>query len=542
MNVRRNFFLASLTLTVFLSACSQEVSQKVQFSNDGFIPESYLPDDLGVVLSYSTQEEGQRAALSAMEAVFGDENRVSEAASRGLGLDFERDLKPALGESFRIVYGLRSDDSEEEAENFAVITLEDTAQMKSVLEVLAKDEHLNKKQLSGMEAYAKDDGLFMTIHEDMLFLASTGENLLSMTEQEEDSLWENELYRDTLDEIGADYLLFGVMFPSLYSQELSLPAGLSVGEIPSVVDQQVVVVRAEEKGLRFDAWMNANKEKAMEADITFDRIPRPEPYLFEEIPSEGLMAYFESYGLAQTFNQAEALGGNAAGMDQMKTVFRNYFGMDFEEFMSFMDKGYSIAFHQDGSSALPGITLYVDSSSNADQAEEFITRLDSQIGGLLVLAEQVLPGAMRKDTVNWGDSKFSRLTLDLTSLAQVEGSPIPSALIAKPIELVYGTMDNRLLVSTMSDWDPEGLAISESALYKELSAQSGEQSEGLILVDIRALSNYLEIVEPLFGNSLVNEGAIASGQSFFDGFLGAIAQSQAGKYESHFGGFLMLAN
>lgn len=550
MNHRRLLFLASLTLTTFLSACSDEASQDAHFSNEGLVPEAYLPSDLGIVVSYSTRDEQQFAALSAMEAALGDENRVSKTASQSfenelgdIGLDFERDLQPAFGEKFRIVYGLRPSAVQEEPENFAVITLEDPAKMTEVLETLAEAEQLSTKQLSEVTAYTKDEELFLTVHEDLLFVASTGENLLAMTEQEEDSsLWENELYQDTLEDVGADYMLFGVMYPSLYTGDLALPAGFSVSDIPSVVDKQVVVVRAEEKGLRFDAWVNANKDGAKEAGIAFDSVPRSEPYLFEEIPAEGLMAYFESYGLAQTFTQAEALGDDTASLDQLKEVTRNYFGMDFEELMSFMDKGYSISLHQNGSSIVPGITLYVDSSSNASKAEDFVNKFDGQITGLLVLAEQVLPGAVTKDTVNWGGATFSRLKVDLSSLAQTEGSPLPASLTAEPIELVYGVTGDRLVVSTANSWDSEATMLSESTLYQDLSAQSGEESEGLILIDTQALSDYIAVLESLSGGSVMTEESTASIQNFFEGFLGAIAQSQTEKYESHFGGFLMLAN
>ncbi|MEK9159618.1 MAG: DUF3352 domain-containing protein [Patescibacteria group bacterium] len=547
MNLRRNLFIA-LSLTVLLTACGSKGDQAIHFSNEGLIPEAYLPADVGLLVSYSTRSDEQFTAIQALESSLGDEDRISETASETLdkelgamGLDFERDLKPAFGERFRMIYALRA--TEDDPENFTVITLEEPSKMRDVLQTLSDAEQLSYKKLSDIEAYiSKDSTVYLTVYEDLLFVTSNAENLVAMTEQEEEtSLWEVELYQETVEEVGVDYTVFGVMYPSLYSQDLSLLAGFSVSDIPSVVDRQVVVVRAEAEGLRFDAWMNANKSKAKEAGISFDSVPREEPYLFEEIPADGLLAYFESYGLAQTFAQAEAVGDDTQSLEQLKEVVRNYFGMDLEDLMSFLDKGYSIALHGNGGNAIPGITVFIDTSSNPETADDFVNKLDGQLSGLMALAEQFMPGALTKDTVKRGEDTFSRLTLDLSSLA-TEGSAVPTAITADAIELVYGIQNDRLVISTLSDWNSEGETIAESTLYQDLNAQLMEQNQGLILIDAHGLSSYLEQLRSISGElDAESETQLDSVEAFLEGFLGLMAQSQTDKYESHFGGFLMLA-
>lgn len=550
MNRRRTLFLAFLSLTLLLSACGSEANQEAHFSDSGLIPEEYLPSDLGMVVSYSTRDAEQFAALQALEGTLGDEDRVSRTASETLdselgnvGLDFERDLKPAFGEQFRMVYGLRP--TETDPENFAVVTLEDPAKMKEVLQTLVDAEQLTYKKLSEVDAYTKEDSqIYLAIYEDLLFMASNGENLVAMTDQDEDeSLWANDMYQETLEEVGSAYMLFGVMYPSLYSGDVSLPAGFSVSDIPAIVDKQVVVVSAEAEGLRFDAWVNANKDQAKEAGISFDIVPKSEPYLFEEVPADGLMAYFESYGLAQTFTQAEALGDDTASLEQLETFTQNYFGMDFADLMSFMDKGYAIAIHQNEESIMPGITIYIDASSNAEEAEAFVNKLDGQLSGLLLLAEQVLPGAITKDTTTWGEDTFSRIKFDLSSLPQSEEAPLPDSITGSSIELVYGFQNDRVVISTATSWDSEGEAVKESALYKDLSAQIAEENEGLILVDAQGISEFVGMVQNLQEQlGAASSEDVASARDFLEGFLGAIAQSKTDKYESHFGGFLMLAD
>lgn len=548
MNRRRHILFAVLSLSLLLTACGNKGDLAVQFSNEGLIPEAYLPADLGLVVSYSTRDAEQFSAVESMGKALGDEDRVSRTASETLdtklgdvGLDFEEDLKPALGDQFRMIYGVRPV-KDGDPENFAVVTLEEPSKMTDVLSKLADEDQLSFKKLSELDAYIKEDsGLYMAVKDDLLLVASSGENLVTMSEMEEDSsLWGSEAYQDTLESIGPNYLLYGVMYPSVYTDDLSLPAGFSVSNIPEVVDQQVMVVRAEADGLAFDAWVNADKQKAKEAEIAFDAVPRSEPYLFKEVPSDGLVAYYESYGLAQTFEEARKLGDDTASLEKAEQFTQSYFGMDFEDLMSFMDKGYALVVHKN-SGVIPGITLYFDVSSDKENAQAFIDKVDSQLGGLLLIAQSAMPGAITKDTTTWGDAEFARIKVDLTSLASAE-SPLPSGLTANAIELVYGLDDDRMVISLANNWDSEGEMIDQSELYKNLSAKITEQDEGLILVDARGLADLFKQFQSLQGSTPTSTEQAENVEKFLEGFLGAMAQSKTDKYESHFGGFLMLAD
>ncbi len=548
MNRRRHILFAVLSLSLLLTACGNKGDLAVQFSNEGLIPEAYLPADLGLVVSYSTRDAEQFSAVESMGKALGDEDRVSRTASETLdtklgdvGLDFEEDLKPALGDQFRMIYGVRPV-KDGDPENFAVVTLEEPSKMTDVLSKLADEDQLSFKKLSELDAYIKEDsGLYMAVKDDLLLVASSGENLVTMSEMEEDSsLWGSEAYQDTLESIGPNYLLYGVMYPSVYTDDLSLPAGFSVSNIPEVVDQQVMVVRAEADGLAFDAWVNADKQKAKEAEIAFDAVPRSEPYLFKEVSSDGLVAYYESYGLAQTFEEARKLGDDTASLEKAEQFTQSYFGMDFEDLMSFMDKGYALVVHKN-SGVIPGITLYFDVSSDKENAQAFIDKVDSQLGGLLLIAQSAMPGAITKDTTTWGDAEFARIKVDLTSLASAE-SPLPSGLTANAIELVYGLDDDRMVISLANNWDSEGEMIDQSELYKNLSAKITEQDEGLILVDARGLADLFKQFQSLQGSTPTSTEQAENVEKFLEGFLGAMAQSKTDKYESHFGGFLMLAD
>lgn len=547
--------LRNLTLilgsTVLLSACGGETDVSQHYSNSGLIPEAYLPAEVGMITSYSSRDDEQFAAVQKIETNLGDQDRVAETATETLdsqfgsvGLDFERDLQPAFGDQFRMVYAVRPAD-EDTVDAFTITTLEDPAQMESVLETLVTAEQLSFKQLSDIDAYVNEENsIYITIYEDLLFITTSPENLVGMVNQEEDSsLWNSETYQDTVEELGSNYVFYGILYPSLYTGDVSLPAGFSVSDIPSVIDEQLIVVRAEEKGFRFDAYVNANKDAAKEADISFDAVPKSEPYLYEEVPADGLMAYFESYGLQQTFQQADALGDDTSTLESLRTTIREYFGMDFDEdILSFLDKGYAIALHQNAAGVMPGITIYVDVSSNTDGAEEFVNKLDGQLAGLMMVLEAALPGAASKDTVAWGDETFSRISIDLNAIPRSEESPLPTAVTESAIELVYGVEGDRLVISTATDWNAEGSSVAESELYQKLNQEMGEVSQGLILLDAEGLKEFTATLRALREQLglQVSDSALQF-EDFLDGFLGAAARSETKAYESHFGGFLMLA-
>ena len=547
----RSFLFVLFVATMALSACGEKSDQSAHFSDSGLIPEAYIPGDVGVISSYSSRDDGQYSAIQAVERDLGDADRVSETASDTLdgqfgtvGLDYERDLKPAFGDQFRMIYALRPDG--ETGDTFTVVTLQDADQMKNVLDTLVEAEHLSIKKLSKVDAYTDSEAsMYLTIYEDLLFMTNTPENLVGMVDQDEDgSLWGKDEYRDSLDDLGSNYVFYGILFPSLYVGDVSLPGGFSVSDIPSVIDRQIFVVRAEDGGFRFDAWVNANEGEAEDNGVSFAAVPKAEPYLFEEVPAAGMMGYFESYGLQQTFAQADALGDDTSTLDGLRELVRAYFGMDFDEdILTFLDKGYAVALHQNGEAAIPGITIYVDISSDAESAEEFVNKLDGQISGLLLVFEAALPGAVMKDTVLWGDETFSRLQIDLSTWPQTGESTLPSALTSGVIQLVYGVEEDRLVLSTATDWDAEVDSVAESELYQKLNQKLDGVEEGLILLDARGIADFAGTLRALREqlNLQVSEQALQL-EDVLEGFLGAVAKSKTETYDSHFGGFLMLAD
>lgn len=550
----RSVFFGTLVSSALLTGCfGGGADLGVHVSPEGLVPEAYLPSDLGMVLSYSLNDEVQYKAVQGIEEKLGDSGRFSRTVAESfnsqfldLGLDYEKDLLPAFGDQFRWVYGARP--KEEGAEVFSVTTLADPEQLVSVFDTLSDAGTFEKKVLSGKDVYVNEEqGFYCTIHGDLLLVSDTPEDLMSMLEQdEEDSLWETETYQSAMEDVGQEFVFYGFLFPQFY--EGTTAGALSLETLPSVLERQSLVVRAEEAGLRFDVTMLADEDKAKEVDLSFDLAPKENPYLFEEVPAEGLMAYFESYGLQQTLEQADKLGTEATELDSLRESFRNYFGMDFDdEFMSWFDKGYVMALHQNGSGLFPGITVYVDSSSDEEHAQELLDKIDAQVSGLMSVFEMSLPdaaNAIARETVKIQGEDFTKVTLDLTELSRTEVSPLPSSIMASDFSLMYGTLEGRVLLTTATAWEEENPEmVSGSPLYDNLKSKIDEADQGLILLDAGEVADFAASLRALREQlGLEVSDSSLDLEKFLEGFEGVIAQSKTGAYSSIFSGYLMLAD
>ena len=551
--IQRFFPILLMIGALTFTACGGEKEFSAHSSDGGNMPEAFLPANAGVMFSYSLKDEVQYANLKAIEAQLGDDGRVSRAISDGLdtqfseaGLDYDLDLSPAFGEQFRWVYA--GVPGTEDVEAYSIVTLADVAAMESVLEALVEAGDLEEKKLSKVQAYVNEDEQFYaTIYDDLLLVSSQPEGLVGMMEQDEDdSLWAADHYQDAVADLGSDHVFYGVMFPENYGQELNLGAGLSIGDLPSVVERQTIVVRAEENGFHFNVDVTGDKSAAKEAGVSFDSVPKAPPYLFEEVPADGLMAYFESYGLAQTFEQAALLEEEGeSSLAALETFFQSYFAMDFqEEVLSFFDRGFVFALHQNGAGVVPGLSIYVDVSSDKDNAQSLLSQLDGQVTGLLFVLEAALPGAVTKSTTTIEGETFSLLEIDLSALSRsgdTGHAPLPSVVTASTIQLAYGIKGGRLLITTAEVWEDGGTPVSESELYATLAGELDGVDEGLILLDADGISTFLGTLRSLreqLGLGVTEESLELEG--LIDGFLGGIAASDTNSYDTSFSGVLMI--
>ncbi len=540
-----------LAASLLLNACSSQVDLGKQVSNEGLIPEAFIPADTGLFFSYSLRDDNQYEAVQVLEEKLGEDIEISDLFTQQLdaryemdGVSYIEDILPALGERFRAFSASR--EGRENADVFTVLTLENPDKMRDVFDALIEQSFIEEKKLSNNDAYVNEENdFYASIYKDLLFIANKPEALVEMIGiKEKDSLWENETFKSLMEDVGSDYLFFGGIFPSMIQEDIDLPAGLGLGSISELIDRQFLVLRAEEEGLRFDAYVIADEDAAREADVSFDVIPREDAYLMRNVPAGGLMAYFESYGLQQSFAEANAVGGNAANMEQFTSFIQNYFGMDFQdEILSFMDKGFLFAIHKNAKGVAPGFSIMFDASSNTDLADEFLNKLDGQLASLQLLFEQSLPGAIVKSDVEIMGSTLAKIKVDMNAISENENyDSLPQMLKDSEIQLIYGMVDDMMLISTASIWEEESdLSVYDSELYQMLNGKLEDVDQGLFLVDTQSISDFFASLRALRDQlGLDNSEIILTAEDILQGFKGFIASGKTETYESHIAGYLMI--
>ena len=541
---------------LIFSGCSKKSSSSDfdHASLEGNIPEAYIPEDIALFVSYSLLNDAQFEAMEVLKDKLGGDDKFMELIAEGFdndyedtGLEFSEDLLPALGEQARIVLGLRTEGGDAGA--FAIATLSEPKKMEDVFDALVEEGSFEKKKLSGVNAYVhENDELYAALLNDLFLVANSAEGLIEMVDMSpKDSLWESDIYQDTLAEVDDEH----VFSFSLYPQRL-----LDVDEIVSqlsavngagtigAVENQSFTIRVEEEGFAVTGFALMDKKKADDLGVSFDRLPKEEAYLYEEVPVDGLIGYIESFGLEQAINEALKLDPENEAYEEIVKTIKNYTSMDLEEeILPFMDKGYSFAFHQNSDSIFPGMSLYVDVSSDTDNADRFIGKIDAQLTGFVSLLDISFPGAVSRETTRIDGSELSSIVLDLSAADHDGGSSIPSSLTDEPMKLTFGLLDDRLLLTTANVWEEGGSTLSEDAQFEEMREQlSSDVNQGLLYMSVDSFVDYLDTFNSLQDqlNLGVEEVESIDFEEIFEGFVGGIAMSKTADYETRFEGFLMI--
>lgn len=535
------FIFLALGLSVLLAGCSKEAST-LHSSPDGNMPEAFLPADAAMVFSFSLMEEGQYDNVQTLNEKLGRETSLSSTFMEtfagdldAVGLDYEEDLMPAFGEQYRMVMAANE-------ATYTVVTLESPKQMKKLLEELAETGSLEAKTLSDMDAYVDEESSFYAaVQEDLLLVSSTAEGLLGMSDQDEgDSLWADGDYQDSLMEMGDDYMFYALFYPADLSESSALSGGLALGSVSDAVEKQYFVLRAEEDGVRLDGQMSLDKKLAKESGVSLDEVPKAAPYLVDELPGDDLIFLAESYALQAAMEQAYLLEAETEGLLSVETFVQQYFGMDLrEEVLTFMDKGYALALHQNGAAVFPGVTVYVDASGDVDNASRFVDKLDGQITGLQLALESTFPGAVSKGVVTVDGQELSALTLDFSNVSHESSAALPAAVTAEPIQLLYGLLDDRLILSTALAWQDDFEVAGDGDLYEAL-VDKLDYAEGLFLLDVDSAVGYMNSLFALREQLDLEVNRELDFEELFDGFVGAAMASETKAYETSLGGFLLI--
>lgn len=540
----------AIGLCLLLVSCGSGGNFNEHVSAGGLMPEKFLPAKASMVLSYSLMDDKQNDLVTTLMEKVEDKNQASKTVSQNLGssldkfnLDYEKDLAPAFGDRFRMVYETApgaATASGEVTNAYTIITLADPVKLKSTMDFLVSTGKLEKKSFNDYDAYVSEvDQFYSTINQDLFFISDSADGLITMRGMTEDaSLWASDTYQASLKNVGSNHVFYVLLYPENVQGQVS---NLLTASMASVLNEEGIVLRAQKEGLKVEGFATADQEKAKAAELKFDNAPKKKAYLLSEVPSENLMVYAESYGFQQSLTAGKLT--ESEGFKNFSGTIQSYLGMNLEtEILSFMDKGFVISANKNGEAVLPGISILFDISSDTDNAKTFITKIDAQISGFMTILTAALPGAVTKDKVEINGVSFDSLMIDLSKIPRTGTTPLPSVLTASPIQLSYGILGDKLLITTSSTWmDKKFTPVKDSDLYKELSPKLEKSEEGLLLVNLQEIGSFAKILMSLREQMGLPADSSFDLQKALDGFYALIASSETKSYEAKMEGFLELS-
>jgi len=525
--------LTTVFFLLIVAGCGSSF-ENLNKSEGGVMIEQLLPKDTWLMLSVTTKDEGQREAFNKFASEFSGEANFFESITQGfadIGMSYEEDIAPILGEDgFRFVMAYAGQDA------YIAMTISDVGKTEAWLdamvargeaEVLALgDEDMYVSKMDGQESY-------VMIIEDVLMVAGSSEALLNAKGQlaadDAESLLGNDKYMTSMEEVETPYVGYVYVDFNEYESVMGAPfgAGSFMGMGSYLMDNQVWSVAFDDGQVLLSGYGDGDREVIDNIDMGLDDTQGESVYLAENVPADNLILYDESGQLGGLLDLWIRKGGQdlEATYASIDAVTTKFFSLNFkDEILTFLDKGYAVAVHDNGSAAMPAISLIIDVSSDLESAQEFITRLDSQVDSLVMMMQYDETGAWdslsKTDTsVLGGDFHVVSMRMDqLASVyeAYVGGTPPADGEV---LTLSYGiTADDLLIISTYDKWElfDKGNSVADLPDFVEMRKAAKDYDDTVLYVDISEVAKYLDLMGSNVTPSVMLDGGVSSESTLQD--------------------------
>lgn len=462
----KKFFVALFACGLFvLGGCQQAGDDPNAHSgfttSQGVKAESFLPQESFMVVKFGTDDAQQKANLEKLASYFPQEawkNLMIELARdfndefAELGMTFEDDLLPAIGDNAQIMIGFFGEISEEEEPDIlAVLSFAQPDTFAGWMEAATSEGNGQKQSYKNYSIYnGPGQESYIVPYKDVLIMGSTVKIVKEAIDRAEaggPSLLGNSSYQKGLAKMpnAMGFFFIDPRF-SLKVLESDPEVMKELGDtefmedVLEAIEGEFFAFSAEEDGIRIAGavYGDVAKWKELEDIANFDVEPA---YLYRTLPGEGVLLYMESSNFQKSakamMQMYKNMEGFDEGMDAMKSALQAQ-GIDFDsDVLGFMDRGYAMGFYDLGS-IIPSFGMFVDASSNRAGAEKVMAQLYSGIDGQLQdLPAELEPLLSHEESVTKGQQNYG-LALDITKLPEEELAEVPEELRSTKLEFHYG--------------------------------------------------------------------------------------------------------
>jgi len=313
---------------------------------------------VNVYLQPSTGQQMNLSGLIGRLPGFADEASLDEKVDRvvqnllgatGLGLDYQRHIKPWLGNQVAVAGWPTANDSPEPAA-VLIAEVKDRASAEASLGELAADGGLSfaSQTYQGVELWVADGGAYAFVGEMLVFGASS-EGIEAVVDAEGDSeaLADREDFRATMADLPDDHLA------SAFVDLAALAQATGTAEQLSALTTAGATLIAERDGIRLSGSAPFDVEQAASSSAAGFGLGGEPSSLVDWMP-EDTVAELVVFGLRQTLEDAEAAAADAAApqgdeitgaLDTIRALAAFGFGIDIDaDLLPLLNREVGLAF------------------------------------------------------------------------------------------------------------------------------------------------------------------------------------------------------
>ena len=290
--------------------------EKASISSKNLMLEDFMPTDSWMVGAFNTLNVKEKAELVSLLQLFppiegneiwtsvqkGDFFGVFEELLESEGIDYMDEIKPILGENYRLAVGMAGLDVEGAPGMYFGVTVKDAK----------KFEDLVRRERSGefkVTEYKRGkmlvfDEMTILIYGDVVLFTSRVEYAKSSIDRasKKSGLRHTLDYQKCVSELKSPYLAYFYMNMEVLMEQMlnsgdfedeDFQALMDANPMMGVVETEGIVVLAEEDGLRIQGVVVGDKVKMKEKAVDFNDYASGEAYLMDLVPGEGMIFYSE---------------------------------------------------------------------------------------------------------------------------------------------------------------------------------------------------------------------------------------------------------
>ncbi len=441
--------MPAVFLSVFLSACQSGADySSALVTKQGVKAESLMPADALMVIKLGTSDLDQIGKLNEMMAVFPQDgmktvkDELISSFDEGLGdskMSFVADILPVIGVNPQMILSISGNIAEDsDPDVVAVVQVEDGQKAKAILDK-SLGNGFEKQMYKSFDVYVENSSrVYIVLYKDVLLIA----NRIALIQKGIDgaSMSSGTLLQDPSYQKGINKIksTLGFFYFDVEGY-LKNYEGMKDNPVMTGLEAEMMGVKAEEGGLSVRFIVYGDEKKLRESKFNIIGAQTETAYLYKEINPEGLVLYFEGYGLGNLIRMESEAYKNLEGFDQLSEGVTSMFagvGIDAEkDLKAFMDKGFAFVLADNGSS-VPVVSMLWDVSADSAGAKRIAGIIYDSIEKFLVsLDEEVKKSITHQKKDESGEPGYV-LTLDLKALngGEVNGASPASLIFAYGVD------------------------------------------------------------------------------------------------------------